>query len=364
MAANQVPAFLLDLPSQGIAERTLPHLGGMSPPYVSIMGGRFTLVDAAGDSEEAGEHDKQIGVYLDAVIVDSLENESKIYYAKPFDPNSQSYAPPDCWSDNGIAPSRLASLPQAKTCTPDPSGQHGCQKAVWGSATSRVSGKGVPACSKYQKLALALPGDDIVYLLRVPPNSLSNLQAYLAKFRGQTLGQGGPPLGPEHVVTRIWFEKDVLGTLMFRAVGYIDQPMAEFQRALRAEKKTDGIVGRGDQPIAALAAPAGGQVSAQEAPRPLPALSAAAPAALTAGTQSSQAQPAGDGGATTASPTRRRRRTAAEMAAAAAPEPAAAPFRPQADTAPNGPGAPFGVGDPSPMTQELNQTLDSFFGKS
>ena len=68
------------------------------------------------------------------------------------------------------------AVPQSPTCA-------SCPKAEWGSKVSRVSGKGVPACGKYQKLALYPLGDEILFLLRVPPNSLSNLRDYLAKYR-------------------------------------------------------------------------------------------------------------------------------------------------------------------------------------
>jgi hypothetical protein len=365
MTEYQLPAHLRDLPSRGLAQRALANIGAGSPPIVSLMGNRFTLVDAVGTDEQVTTHDPKLGVYLDCCVVDVGDHESKIYFGAAFDPNATSWPPPKCWSDNGVAPSRQAGEPQARTCTPDPTGQFGCKWAVWGSATSKVSGKGVPACGKYQKLAVVPVGDEMAFLLRVPPNSLSNLQAYLAKFKGD--------VGPEHVVTRIWFVSQ--GTLNFSAVNYIDEAMAGVQKKLRADKATDNLVGRNDQPIAL--APAGAALpapqQAQEQPRPLPpresaqsavsqSTNAAMPSHSTTAAHPAQAaspsDPPGPQGGQ-----RRRRRTAAEMAAASGGQPAAggaAPFRPSEP--PTGAQPQFGMQDGAAPGADLDRELDGLFG--
>src|SRR5262249_53205684 len=153
---------------------------------------------------------------------------------RPFDPNATGWSPPDCWSDNGVAPSRNAGMPQSPTCGT-------CPKAVWGSATSKVSGKGVPACAKYQKFALMVPGEQMPFLLRVPPNSLKNLRDYMHKFKGQKFGL-------DDVVTRISFEAGGIGTLTFAAVTIIDQGAADMRDKMLGAKQTDAIINRGDQP--------------------------------------------------------------------------------------------------------------------
>ena len=244
--AIQLPAHLQNRSGTKLAEQTAAHLGAGSPPFISIQGNRFTLIDATGAEQPIQTFDPQIGVYLDCVIADAGDVLSKIFYDKPFDPNAGQYEPPACFSDNGIGPSRNASRPQARTCAE-------CPNAVWGSKTSAVSGKAVKACSDYQKLAIMVPGDEVTFLLRTPPNSLSNLRNYLNKF----VGTG---VDVTDVITRIYFDPNGLGTLLFAAPGqFITPELADRRDALRAAKKTDMLVGRGDQPRPPeLAAPAGG----------------------------------------------------------------------------------------------------------
>lgn len=357
MNAQTLPAHLQGYATPDITDRLAGNLGVGSVPYVSIMGNRLTLVDSTGDEEAITTVDPKTGIpYLDCCIADVGDHPSKIYYAKAFDPNAAGYAPPDCWSDNGIGPSTLCSSPQARSCTPDPEGVHGCKLAVWGSATSKVSGKGIPACAKNQKLALVLPGDDITFLLRVPPNSLDNLKAYNLKFKGQ-------PFSIRDVVTRISFEAGGIGTLTFMATGFIDPALLKQRQAVLAEKKTDAIVGRGDKPI-------GGQLAGGQAAAALPP-----PSAPGAGVQNqgvSITPPAGAQTAATTSPSEppktRRRRNAAPAEGGQAPASAQvaqqAPFRPSdppvGGQAPNP--APFGMAEGVAPNADLAASINSVFG--
>ena len=70
--------------------------------------GRFTLVDASNNEIPVPTFDPKIGVYLDAAIIDVNEHMSRMYYIKDYDPGTAG-APPDCWSDNGVAASIGAS---------------------------------------------------------------------------------------------------------------------------------------------------------------------------------------------------------------------------------------------------------------
>lgn len=338
-----LPAYLQNSNLPRLSDSIAGNLGTAAPPYLSIAGNRFTLIDADGAEEPVTTLDPKTGMfYLDAVIIDGLEIESKVYYGKAYDPSAGSFSPPDCWSDNGVAPSRNAGSPQSPTCA-------ACPKAEWGSAVSKVSGKGVPACSKYQKIAL-LPVtldaqnkiarvDDMAFLLRVPPNSLKNLGSYNNKFRGQEFDM-------RDVVTRITFIKDTLGTLAFSALLVIDEPAAKQRNSLLEGKKTDQIVGRGDLPREGLPHPTqAAQIEHQPSTAPVAdtrTQTAPAPAAETP---------------------RRRRRTAAEIAAANEPasgQPAGvAPFRP--DPAPNGGAALFGIQAGVAPNAELSAALDSIF---
>jgi hypothetical protein len=345
----QLPAHLQGL-NRNLAENTLQHLGTASPPYLSIMGGRFTLVDTVGDEEAMTTVDPKTGIpYVDCVIIDSGPHESKIYFGQAFDPNAQSYSPPKCWSDNGVAPSMYAGEPQARSCTPDPTGQHGCKWAVWGSATSKVSGKGVPACGKYQKLALAFPDDDVVFLLRVPPNSLENLRNYYKKF----VGSG---VDVNHVITRISFEKDVLGTLTFMAPGqWADDKMAAFMKQVWAAKGTDTLVGRTDKPIAsALPASAPVAIAGAQGDGYLPLQSQGTPSQVTPAAVLTPSSPTAS--PSDPAPTGRKKR--GRPPANSAPAGTQAPFMPDPSPA----GAGFGIQQPAAPSAELEAGLKSVFG--
>jgi len=260
MNAPNLPAWLQNDIPDPIGNTLSNNLGTGSVPYLSIMGNRLTLIDNAGDQEPITTVDPKTGLpFIDVCIIDVGPHPSKIYFGQAFDPNAAGYGPPKCWSDNGIAPSIHAGEPQARTCNPDPTNTTGCRHAVWGSATSKVTGKGIPACSKYQKLAFILPDDDMCFLLRVPPNSLENLRAYSKKFEGS-----GTNI--TQVVTRISFEQGVLGTLTFIGIGYADDKLTARKKELRAANATDSLVGRNDQPIAAL--PGVQQPAAVAAPQP------------------------------------------------------------------------------------------------
>jgi hypothetical protein len=332
MTTPMLPAYLQNSNLPDFTDRLGQNLGSGSPPYVSIMGNRFTLFDSSGDSEPVTTVDPKTGVpYLDCVIIDFNEHLSKIHYGQAFDPNATSYSPPKCWSDNGIGPSINCSEPQARSCTPDPEGLHGCKLAVWGSAVSKVSGKGIPACGAYQKLALLIPGDEVEFLLRVPPNSLDNLRTYNAKFKGQ-------PISMRDVVTRLSFEQGGIGTLTFAGLNYIDEATTKQRNEALMAKKTDALVGRGDKPRqAVLAAPAEAPLSLGAPPAHIASSPVSAPAAPPQGIETSPA----------ATPTRRRRKSAE----AAVPE-----------TAPPANQGSNGIVQGTAPNADLEASLKSLFG--
>lgn len=240
MAEMQLPAHLAARQGRGVASH-LANLGSGAVPYISIKGSRFTLFDAAGNSKQAGVLDPDLGLSLDVVFVDQNEHLSKIYYEAAFDPNASEYPPPTCFSDNGVAPSSQAAKPQAKTCAT-------CPNNVWGSDTSRLTGKATKACNDVQKLAVAVPGQgDILFLLRVPPGSLKFLGKYAREVGAFSLGNRKADV--TDLVTRIHFGKDSPNTLAFKPVGYVDEAMAALQDKVWANKGADQLVGKTDQPF-------------------------------------------------------------------------------------------------------------------
>ena len=308
-------------------------------------------------------------VYLDVCVIDAGDHPSKIYFGHAFDPNAQNYSPPKCWSDNGIGPSTACAEPQAPSCSPDPTGTTGCKLAVWGSATSKVSGKGIPACGKYQKLALLVPGDDIQFLLRVPPASLDNLQAYLTKFKGQ-------PIRLKDCITRISFEPQGVGILTFVGVGLIDEAVAKQRDEVLLAKKTDGLVGRGDIPRASAltgtstlipspAASSPAQIPAPTASSPVSApVEQPSPLPVAPAQSAETTRPASSATIETApaQTTRRRGRPPKTEAAPAAGGEPVAPFRQAAPEATQANGQ-FGIAQAPAPHAELEATLNSMFGR-
>jgi hypothetical protein len=403
MNQPNLPVHLQRFKSRDLGKSLSQNLGTISPPYVSIARGRFTLIDAAGNEQPGAQFDQQLGVYIDACIIDVGDHISRTFYEKDYDPSAATFAPPECWSDNGVGPSTACSKPQSATCA-------SCQWAVWGSAVS-AQGKAIPACSQVQKLALLIPAyPQVVFLLRVPPNSHKHLRAY------NELSKRSDTNIPD-VITRIYFDSTTQGTLLFAGVSWIDEAVAQAREAAYAEKKADTIVGRNDVARPALAAPAGNFNVPQltptlAAPQPGPfvqptpstdgLLPPSAPVFTTVSPAASAPTSLAPGfatpphGAPTASPSsaappqRRRRRTAAEMEAAraaeangtqapagtSAPAPAApqgpmasqssppqAPFPHAAAAQPGQQEIGFGMahGQPADANPEVAQALDQFF---
>lgn len=371
--ALQLPAHLAAFQSQKLSKTVTANIGSSAPPYVSIQGNRFNLIDAAGNEQPVGAFDASIGVYLDCTVVDVNEHLSKVYYTDKFDPGAQNYQPPICWSDNGIGPSRQASTPQNALCGP-------CKWNEWGSKTSAVTGKGVRACADQQKIAVMVAGFPTPFLLRIPPASLKNFGAYAGQFAGQQFDM-------DLMVTRLSFEQQGVGMLLFNAVGWIDEAVAGAIAQLRQNKATDAMIGRNDLPIdqaRMIVSPAGGVTAAAEVHTPAsglraesrvssatPVLDHVAGFAPNPG-YATNPQPFAQGGTTAvypplpagpaqqsvpaaqppAEPQRRRRRTQAEMQAAqnGVPQPPATPPQAPFPHAPP-PGQPAPAPQPAPPPQ-------------
>ena len=326
----------------------------------------FTLIDGAGNQNRITTADKKLGPYVDVVIADLLERKSRVYYANDYNPTAGAYAPPECFSDNGVGPSRQASVPQSPTCSD-------CPMSVWGSETSRVSGKGIPACSEQQKIAILVPGYDQLFLLRVPPNSLKNFRAYAEQFRGR-------PFDMDSVVTRISFVSQ--GTLKFEPTGWADEISIQAVDTIAANKAADGMLGRGDLPKEGVALPANrpsAQIEHQPAQVPQGSVGGFQPAPFVhpgqtkeppAETSPAATAPVGTTTAATNPPARRRGRPpAAETQPTGSAGVTTAPFRPApvvdagqaaspAQTAPT----TFGFQAPQAAPADIQKNLDSLFG--
>src|SRR6266702_2945046 len=110
---TQLPArFANRTGRRQLATAVTAGLGAASPPYVSIEGGAFTLVDAGGNKQPVETK------HLDCVIFDTNTEVGiqRVFWGnKPYNPAGGS-VPPVCFSDNGIGASRNAQEPQSASC--------------------------------------------------------------------------------------------------------------------------------------------------------------------------------------------------------------------------------------------------------
>lgn len=232
-----LPAHLAHRQSRNLAAQAIGGINAGSPAHISIAGNRFTLVDDAGNEKPIQF------LHLDVCVIDANAAVSKIFFDPrvPFEPGGDNSNPPICWSDNGIGASAQASQPQNASCQL-------CPQNAWGSATSKATGKPTKACNDVKKVAVIVPGMDMVFLLRIPPASLKNWGKYC-----NTLAGHGVDL-PD-AITRLEFESQ--GILKFTPMGYVDEATATAGDKAIAAKATDNLVGRNDRPW-------GGQGEAQK----------------------------------------------------------------------------------------------------
>lgn len=378
MTNTNRPAYLDDnLPT--LNDRATQGLGALLPPHISIRGNAFTLVDAAGNQRAHtmrvtlpnGQTQEQAAP-LEALVADISDHVCKQFYANP-DWTPDSNDPPDCWSANGVAPSRDAVNPQARTCAE-------CKQNVRGSRVSKMSGAAIKACRDEVWTALILPQyPGMIFQLKITPGSFQAWRAYceLVKARAD-LGQ---------IMTRVTFEAGVNGVLRFEPTGeWAPQALYEARKKALATKTTDSFVGRNDVPRQAIEAPGNYAAQAQIGQ---PTLAAPTATPQQTGFNPAQGNPTGISASQSGSvqsntgaieqPTqRRKRRTQAEIAADNAAQnpgqPAMAPFRPvdppagQGTVAPfaqpaGNSGAPFGINpNPPGPSQEIEQALKGVFG--
>lgn len=231
---SNVPAHVLARRAQRpLAETAQVGGAGAMPNRVSTRGNRFTMISAEGETLELPQ------LHFDCIIVGHNPHLSRMYYGKPFDPDA--IDPPDCWSDNGLAPSTDAPDPQSQTCAV-------CEKSKWGSATSKLTGKGIPACQSSRKLAVFF--GDTVYQLRVTPGSFKNWNSYIAYLAPKGAQN---PLSYEDVITRVSFQSGVTGVLKFEPTPggspYVPQEAYDMEERVKEEQVYRDVLGLDDKPI-------------------------------------------------------------------------------------------------------------------
>lgn len=313
MNAPQLPAYLQNKTRTNLAAVATAGMGSAMPNHISIRGNQFTLIDEAGAK-------MPLGALMDAIVVDITDHIAKRYYEEPWKDGSDN--PPDCWSMNGIGPSRGAMKPQSQTCGD-------CEWNVRGSDTSALSGKPIKACRDEKPIALLLPQyPQMLFQLIIPPGSFKNWTAFTKQFSGG--------IDVSDVLIRFGFEPQKNGVMTFTLSGYMPENLVPVFNNALASKATDALVGRTDVPIAALPAPAReiasmvtlpanstpGQVASAfadlrsaQVQQSVPFGSSAVPPAGVAVVQATSVAPTAATTSPSEQPVRRRRRTNAQIEA-------------------------------------------------
>jgi hypothetical protein len=359
----QLPAHLANRQRRDLASQVATGLAGLTPPYVSINAGQFTLVNASGDAVPLGS------LTLDCVILDTLNLVSRVFWGvneqnRKNVPEPGNPVPPLCFSDNGVGASANAQEPQSATCA-------GCRWNQWGSAVSNRTGQGIKACDSLKKIAVMVAQDPRhPWLLRVPVMSHDNLAKYAHSFAGQQFD-----------VTDLWTRITIVPqqgagyALTFepsfkydQSKGFVDEQVAKLTDGWVQARMTDQVIGRGDPPWTGQLAGARASQEALQAPTTAAALPSPRPAAPSApaGFQMPAAPPAQQAvqqphqpgptfpqapAAPAQTPTQQRRRRATQP-------PAAEP----GNGAPRQ--APFGIasGPAAPPPSEMEAALAKAFG--
>ena len=313
----QLPAFLRVESLFADTDKAIAGIGGGMPAYISIRGAKWHLVGADGEEAQVNQ------LHLDVIVLGGNEHVSKSYYSGPYDPAQGGGSPPDCFSDNGVAPSSQAMTPQHATCA-------GCAHAAWGSKIT-PTGSHVKACSDSKKLAVVLAADTPilvngaasvakayaeVYLLRVPAASMRNWRDYAKDIRGR----GVPIIG---VVARMTFDPQAsYPALLFQAVGFVPSEQV-FQQlvALKDQPGTAEAIGANDRPLLAASNATGTTGQSPLAPVAAAAPAPTPPAAAPSPPDAPSAPAATDTSGTRRSPGRPRTTQAAPVAQAAAQQP-------------------------------------------
>jgi hypothetical protein len=221
---NEVSPIFARAGVRAVSQLARANLGAGWHPRISIEGGGFALVDGSGTRYQAPIVLRQNIPTLQVIIVNANEQQSRVFYDGPYD--RENPGPPTCYSDNGVGPSRMAQNPQARTCAE-------CPNSEWGSAVSKLTGKGIPACSTKKKLAALVVGDasGLVYQLQIPPATLKALGKYSSDIGSYTAPGTDRPADLSDMVTGLQFVPGQTGQLQFVPLAFLDAVNVDAQGA-------------------------------------------------------------------------------------------------------------------------------------
>jgi hypothetical protein len=238
----QVPAHLAhlyaQLPATNLGAEVAAGISSMAHNRISIRQARWRLVNTQGEETVVSTF------HLDVLIVDANPHTSKTYYEGAYNANSDENAPPRCWSDNGYAPSERVSNPINYTCA-------NCPMNVFGSKIT-PNGKKARACGDSKRLAVVLADnpDGLIYELRVPAASLTNM----ANAMNDMIKRG---VRIETIIWRLEFDPQAdHPKITFTPAGWVNETqMANVMRLLGSDEAAD-VVNKNDKPLDAAGRPA------------------------------------------------------------------------------------------------------------
>lgn len=218
-------------------QQLVKAIGGQGVPMLSIMGGTFTVKDGE-NQKNVSNQDKNNNnaLYVDVHIIDASPYKAKVYYEGKFDPKADPIAP-KCYSDDGEKPSDNATEKQSEYCQQ-------CPHNVWGSQITE-NGSKTKACRDAWKIAVTIPehGNDSIFMLRIPGGSLKNWLGYIAAFNDYPVDGEDRKMNASDVITRIFFEPNVLNTLAFSAVELATPEARAAANELVEDGKTAAYIG-------------------------------------------------------------------------------------------------------------------------
>lgn len=208
---------------------------GVSVPTLGLAQNQFN-VHKDGNTKYVGNVDGDGVQWVRVLVVDVNPNMSKLYYKEAYTGNPDDASPPTCWSDDGVLPAANVNEKQCDRCDI-------CERNKWGSKISQT-GAQRKQCDDYLKVAVKIPAHSMedIYLLRIPPASLKNWYAYVAKFDDIPEAAFGRRANLGDFATYVFFEKGKQGIINFAADDLQDGEHGEAERVYNA-KAADHIIG-------------------------------------------------------------------------------------------------------------------------
>lgn len=149
---NNLPDYLKEVELDDV---TKALAGGGGSKRISLRGSKFRMV-VNGDEVMTSKNDA-----LEVVIVNAAKDVSRQFYGSAYNPKADA-TPPDCWSNDGIAPDKSVKEAQHHNCAE-------CPQNIKGSGQGESR-----ACRHFRRLAVALANDvsGDVYQLQLASKSI------------------------------------------------------------------------------------------------------------------------------------------------------------------------------------------------